>query len=69
MRSLAGSVVSHVYLRRETMRKVDMCVFPFLAPTFADEDELPQLNAFVLETFRWRPVTAGGQSLYFSFSG
>ncbi|RDB27330.1 O-methylsterigmatocystin oxidoreductase [Hypsizygus marmoreus] len=30
------------------------------APTFADQDSLPQLNAFVLETFRWRPVTAGG---------
>jgi len=29
-------------------------------PTFADQDMLPQLNAFMLETFRWRPVTAGG---------
>ncbi|KIJ99162.1 hypothetical protein K443DRAFT_680159 [Laccaria amethystina LaAM-08-1] len=29
-------------------------------PTFADADMLPQTNAFVLESFRWRPVSAGG---------
>lgn len=60
MRSLGGSVVSHVDPRRNTTH---MRLFFLLAPTFADEDELPQLNAFVLETFRWRPVTAGGQFL------
>ena len=31
-----------------------------LAPTFADQNDLPQTMAFVLETFRWRPVSAGG---------
>ncbi|KAF8964929.1 cytochrome P450 [Flammula alnicola] len=30
------------------------------APTLADPDVLPQTMAFVLETFRWRPVSAGG---------
>jgi len=30
------------------------------APTLADQDKLPQTAAFVLETFRWRPVSAGG---------
>ncbi|PFH44843.1 hypothetical protein AMATHDRAFT_72169 [Amanita thiersii Skay4041] len=30
------------------------------APTSADMDMLPQTHAFVLETFRWRPVSAGG---------
>jgi cytochrome P450 len=30
------------------------------APTFADQEMLPQTTAFVLETFRWRPVSAGG---------
>ncbi|KAF8186770.1 cytochrome P450 [Pholiota molesta] len=29
------------------------------APTMADEEMLPQTKAFVLETFRWRPVSAG----------
>jgi hypothetical protein len=33
-----------------------------IAPTLADQDMLPQTHAFVLETFRWRPVTAGGTS-------
>jgi len=30
------------------------------APTFADQEMLPQTSAFVMETFRWRPVSAGG---------
>lgn len=30
------------------------------APTLADQDMLPQTMAFILETFRWRPVSAGG---------
>ena len=29
-------------------------------PTLMDQDRLPQTMAWVLETFRWRPVTAGG---------
>lgn len=29
-------------------------------PTFADKEVLPQTMAFVHESFRWRPVTAGG---------
>lgn len=29
-------------------------------PTFADKDVLPQTMAFVYESFRWRPVSAGG---------
>lgn len=31
-----------------------------LAPTFEDEDLLPEVTAFVLEAYRWRPVSAGG---------
>ena len=29
-------------------------------PSLMDQDKLPQTMAWVLETFRWRPVTAGG---------
>jgi cytochrome P450 len=29
-------------------------------PTMGDQDKLPRTMAWVLETFRWRPVTAGG---------
>lgn len=30
------------------------------APTLADQPQLPRTQAFVLESFRWRPVSAGG---------
>jgi hypothetical protein len=36
----------------------------FLAPTFADQEMLPQTAAFVMETFRWRPVSAGGMCAF-----
>lgn len=46
--------------QRRVQEELDAVVGRERAPTFSDESELPQLNAFVLETFRWRPVTAGG---------
>lgn len=36
------------------------------APIPTDADSLPQTMAFVLETFRWRPVTAGGTLIPYS---
>ena len=36
-----------------------------LAPTFGDESMLPQTQAFILETYRWRPVVAGGICAWF----
>ncbi|PPQ68178.1 hypothetical protein CVT24_005065 [Panaeolus cyanescens] len=48
----------------ETQRKVqeelDAVIGSERAPIPSDADSLPQTMAFVLETFRWRPVTAGG---------
>ncbi|KAF9456168.1 cytochrome P450 [Collybia nuda] len=44
---------AHARVREE----LDSVIGP---PTFADQDMLPQTNAFVLESFRWRPVSAGG---------
>ncbi|KAK0478982.1 cytochrome P450 [Armillaria novae-zelandiae] len=48
----------------ETQKKVqeelDMVIGKDRPPTFADQDILPQTMAFVLESFRWRPVTSGG---------
>jgi len=29
-------------------------------PTFSDQDTLPKTMAFIYETYRWRPVSAGG---------
>jgi hypothetical protein len=31
-------------------------------PTFDDQEMLPQVTAFMLESLRWRPVTLGGTS-------
>jgi hypothetical protein len=36
--------------------------FVLLAPSTADMNVPPQTYAYVMETFRWRPVTAGGMS-------
>uniref|UniRef100_A0A0W0F7D6 Putative cytochrome P450 n=1 Tax=Moniliophthora roreri TaxID=221103 RepID=A0A0W0F7D6_MONRR len=48
----------------ETQKKVqeelDTVIGKDRPPTFADQDMLPQTMAFVLESFRWRPVTSGG---------
>ncbi|THV05169.1 cytochrome P450 [Dendrothele bispora CBS 962.96] len=48
----------------ETQKKVqeelDNVVGRARPPVFADQDALPQTMAFVLESFRWRPVTSGG---------
>lgn len=41
-----------------------------LVPTFDDEKLLPLVVAFYLETFRWRPISWGGESpLDIRFSG
>ncbi|KAF5357347.1 hypothetical protein D9758_005923 [Tetrapyrgos nigripes] len=48
----------------ETQRKVqeelDTAIGKARPPVFEDQDALPQTMAFVLESFRWRPVTSGG---------
>lgn len=31
-----------------------------VVPTFEDESMLPEVTAFILESYRWRPVTPGG---------
>ena len=50
--------------RGESNLRIWGCGFmTFLAPTLADQEMLPQTTAFVLETFRWRPVSAGGMCI------
>ncbi|PPQ95023.1 hypothetical protein CVT25_000486 [Psilocybe cyanescens] len=46
--------------QRKVQEELDAVIGRVRAPTFADQDILPQTMAFILETFRWRPVTAGG---------
>ncbi|KAF5376907.1 hypothetical protein D9615_007352 [Tricholomella constricta] len=45
---------------RRVQEELDRVVGRDRAPTTADFESLPELQAFVMETFRWRPVTAGG---------
>ncbi|THH18294.1 hypothetical protein EW146_g2667 [Bondarzewia mesenterica] len=40
--------------------ELDTMVGPDRLPIFGDWDSLPQIHAFILETFRWRPGTAPG---------
>ncbi|KAJ7660077.1 cytochrome P450 [Mycena rosella] len=62
--SAISIVVMAAALFPETQRKVqeqlDNVVGSGKLPTFQDEAELVQVTAFYLESFRWRPVSAGG---------
>jgi cytochrome P450 len=46
--------------QRRVQEELDRIVGLDRAPTIADLENLPQLHAFVLEVFRWRPVGADG---------
>jgi hypothetical protein len=36
-----------------------------LVPTFDDDESLPVLRAFILESMRWRPLVPMGEQTYF----
>ncbi|KAJ6588699.1 cytochrome P450 [Mycena capillaripes] len=44
----------------KVQEQLDRVVGSGKLPTFQDEPDLVQVTAFYLETFRWRPVSAGG---------
>ncbi|KAH6903412.1 cytochrome P450 [Coprinopsis sp. MPI-PUGE-AT-0042] len=46
--------------QRRIHEELDRVIGKERPPTLADQNTLPQTMAFVLETFRWRPVSAGG---------
>ncbi|KAK7019021.1 cytochrome P450 [Favolaschia claudopus] len=46
--------------QKKVQEQLDSVVGPNKLPTFQDESILMQVTAFYLETFRWRPVSAGG---------
>lgn len=46
--------------QKKVQKELDAVIGRDRAPTFADESDLPQLRAFILETFRWNPVIGGG---------
>ncbi|KAK2467459.1 hypothetical protein APHAL10511_000314 [Amanita phalloides] len=46
--------------QRWVQEELDQVLGRARAPTTTDMDMLPRMQAYVHETFRWRPVTAGG---------
>ncbi|EGN92985.1 hypothetical protein SERLA73DRAFT_190373 [Serpula lacrymans var. lacrymans S7.3] len=50
----------HPEEQAKVQEELDMVVGHDRAPTFSDQDMLPQLHAFTLEALRWRPVTPIG---------
>ncbi|KAJ7076089.1 cytochrome P450 [Mycena belliarum] len=64
----SGSAISIVVMaaalfpeaQMKVQEELDSVVGAGKLPTFQDESELVQVTAFYLESFRWRPVSAGG---------
>ncbi|KAL0948576.1 hypothetical protein HGRIS_011135 [Hohenbuehelia grisea] len=54
------AAVCHPETQKKVQEELDAVVGPDRPPTLDDQDMLPQTMAFVLETMRWRPVSAGG---------
>ncbi|KAH7915214.1 cytochrome P450 [Hygrophoropsis aurantiaca] len=50
----------HPAAQAKVHEELDSIVGNERAPTFADESKLPQLQAFMMESMRWRPVVALG---------
>ncbi|KIM72011.1 hypothetical protein PILCRDRAFT_830018 [Piloderma croceum F 1598] len=46
--------------QKKVQKELDLVIGPGKAPTLSDENMLPQTQAFVLETYRWKPVVVGG---------
>ncbi|KAG1740507.1 cytochrome P450 [Suillus paluster] len=46
----------HPLAQAKVHEELDMVIGPDRAPIFGDSSSLPQLHAFLLEAFRWRPV-------------
>ncbi|KAI4524834.1 cytochrome P450 [Schizophyllum commune] len=54
------AAATHPEAQEKVAQELETVIGRARAPTYADKDSLPQTMAFVLESFRWRPVTAGG---------
>jgi len=50
----------HPEAQARVQAQIDKVVGRQRVPTFEDEEALPEVTAFFLEAYRWRPVTAGG---------
>ncbi|KAG1798591.1 cytochrome P450 [Suillus plorans] len=54
------AAATHTDAQARVQEELDDVVGRTRLPTFADQEMLPQVTAFMLESLRWRPVTLGG---------
>ncbi|KAG1841634.1 cytochrome P450 [Suillus tomentosus] len=54
------AAATHTDAQARIQEELDNVVGRTRLPTFADQEMLPQVTAFMLESLRWRPVTLGG---------
>ncbi|KAG1869131.1 cytochrome P450 [Suillus tomentosus] len=54
------AAATHTDAQARVQEELDDVVGRMRLPTFADQEMLPQVTAFILESLRWRPVSFGG---------
>ncbi|KAF7289950.1 Cytochrome P450 [Mycena indigotica] len=54
------AAATHPEAQAAVHKELDAVITPGKCPTFQDEADLVQVTAFYLESYRWRPVSAGG---------
>ncbi|KAG1785221.1 cytochrome P450 [Suillus plorans] len=54
------AAATHTDTQARVQEKLDNVVGRTRLPTFDDQEMLPQVTAFMLESLRWRPVSLGG---------
>ncbi|KAG1908889.1 cytochrome P450 [Suillus fuscotomentosus] len=54
------AAATHTDAQARVQEELDNVVGRTRLPTFADQEMLPQVTAFILESLRWRPVSIGG---------
>ncbi|KAG1820042.1 cytochrome P450 [Suillus variegatus] len=54
------AAATHTDAQARVQEELDDVVGRTRLPTFADQEMLPQVTAFLLESLRWRPVSFGG---------
>ncbi|KAG2085777.1 cytochrome P450 [Suillus discolor] len=54
------AAATHTDAQARVQEELDNVVGRTRLPTFADQEMLPQVTAFMLESLRWRPVSLGG---------
>ncbi|KAG2099605.1 cytochrome P450 [Suillus discolor] len=56
------AAATHTDAQARVQEELDNVVGRTRLPTFEDQEMLPQVTAFMLESLRWRPVTLGGSA-------